>query len=224
MEIVIQKRDGIIQEFDKNKIVQAILKAFLAVDGEITEYANQKANNIADYIYDIAIQSSPRPLDVEEIQEYCEKGLASTKRKDVAKAYILYRAERNREREKKSKIIQAVYKRNSASNVENSNANVDEKSFSGREKEASSDIQKIIALDYTLSKEVAQAHKDMLLYQHDLEKTNIGESNCLNIDFEHLFKNGFSTRNGDIRPPASFSTACQLVAVIFQCQSQVQFG
>lgn len=36
--------------------------------------------------------------------------------------------------------------------------------------------------------------------------------------------NGFKTRNGDVRPPKSFSTACQLVAVAFQCQSQVQFG
>jgi ribonucleoside-triphosphate reductase len=64
----------------------------------------------------------------------------------------------------------------------------------------------------------------MLLYQHDLEKTNIGEHNCLFVDFEKVFTEGFVTRNGDIRPPASFSSACQQMAVIFQCQSQVQFG
>ena len=48
--------------------------------------------------------------------------------------------------------------------------------------------------------------------------------NCLFVDFEKLFKEGFSTRNGDVRPPKSISTAMQQVAVIFQCQSQVQFG
>ena len=48
--------------------------------------------------------------------------------------------------------------------------------------------------------------------------------NCLFIDFEKLFSEGFVTRNGDIRPPATFSSACQQMAVIFQCQSQVQFG
>lgn len=223
MEIMIKKRDSRLVPFDHFKIVDAVLAAFKEVDGEVTDYALEKAGNIADYILDYC-QNSDETIDIETIQDLVEHGLSSTKRKDVAKAYILYRAERTREREKNSKIIQAVYRRNNASGVENSNANVDEKSFSGREKEASSDIQKIIALDYTLSEEVSLAHKNMLLYQHDLEKTNIGESNCLNIDFKYLFKNGFTTRNGDIRPPSSFSTACQLVAVIFQCQSQVQFG
>lgn len=223
METMVRKRDGRLVAFDHFKIVDAVLAAFKEVDGDVSDYALEKAGNIADYVYDYC-QKTEDELDIETIQDLVEHGLSSTKRKDVAKAYILYRAERNREREKKSKIIQAVEKRNKASNVENSNANVDERSFSGREKEASADIQKIIALDYVLSKEVSDAHKNMLLYQHDLEKTNIGEHNCLNIDFEYLFKNGFSTRNGDIRPPASFATACQLVAVIFQCQSQVQFG
>ena len=41
---------------------------------------------------------------------------------------------------------------------------------------------------------------------------------------EKLFRDGFATRNGDVRPPKSISTAMQQVAVIFQCQSQVQFG
>ena len=111
-----------------------------------------------------------------------------------------------------------------ATAIENANANVDEKSFSGREKEASSDIQKIIALDYTLSPEVANAHRGMLLYQHDMEKTNIGEHNCLFVDFKKIFNDGFVTRNGDVRPPSKYDTACQQYAVIFQCQSQVQFG
>ena len=52
----------------------------------------------------------------------------------------------------------------------------------------------------------------------------IPTGNCLFVDFKKLFTDGFVTRNGDIRPPSSFSTACQQMAVIFQCQSQVQFG
>lgn len=220
---MIRKRDNRLVPFDNSKIVNAVLAAFKEVDGEVTDYALGKASNIADYIHEYC-QKAEKELDVETVQDLVEKGLMSTRRKDVAKAYILYRENRNKEREKKSKIVQAIERRNKASNIENANANVDERSFSGREKEASADIQKIIALDYVLSKEVSDAHKNMLLYQHDLEKTNIGETNCLNIDFEYVFKHGFSTRNGDIRPPASFATACQLVAVVFQCQSQVQFG
>ena len=58
-------------------------------------------------------------------------------------------------------------KRTEATAVENANANVDEKSFSGREKEASSDIGKMMALEFGgLSEDVAEAHKKMLVYQH----------------------------------------------------------
>jgi ribonucleoside-triphosphate reductase len=163
-------------------------------------------------------------MSVEQIQDLVESYLMKSEYPEVAKSYIIYRDQRSKERTRRSKLIKAVMKRIEATAVENANANVDEKSFSGREKEASADIQKIIALDYVLSPEVSQAHKNMLLYQHDMEKTNIGEHNCLFVDFNKVFTNGFVTRNGDVRPPSKFDTACQQYAVVFQCQSQVQFG
>ncbi|MDO5399252.1 MAG: anaerobic ribonucleoside-triphosphate reductase [bacterium] len=198
----------------------AIMKAFIDVDGEETSYAKWEAIHIANYI-----KSLNKNMAVEEIQDLVEEKLMESNRKDVARAYIIYRNDRNRIREKNSSVIRKVMKRVNASDVENANANVDERSFSGREKEASADVGKAIALEYGgLSDEVAQAHKDMLVYQHDLEKAIYGVHNCLNLDFGEIFTYGFKTRNGDVRPPASFSTACQLVAVAFQCQSQVQFG
>ena len=211
------KRDGTRVLFNPNKIVSAINKAMISVDGSLyeTETAEEIANIIAQHTED---------MTVEFIQDCVEKELMKSERTDVAKAYILYRDERSQVRDRKSKLINAVMKRTNAMAIENANANVDEYSFSGREKEASADIQKIIALDYTLSPEVSRAHRNMLLYQHDMEKTNIGQHNCLFVDFKKLFTDGFVTRNGDIRPPSTFSTACQQVAVIFQCQSQVQFG
>ena len=211
------KRDGRIVNFDANKIRNAVLKAFQEIDGEISSQAKRISREISQYI-----ESLNTKLSVEEIQDYVENKLMQSHRKDVAKAYIIYRNDRSREREKKSKIIQQVQSRINSSNIENSNANVDEASFSGREKEASSDIGKLIALEYGgLSSDIAQAHKDMLIYQHDLEKAVYGIHNCLNLDFGEIFQYGFKTRNGDVRPPTSFSTACQLVAVAFQCQSQV---
>lgn len=48
--------------------------------------------------------------------------------------------------------------------------------------------------------------------------------NCLTIPFDHLLKNGFNTRQTDVRPANSINTAFQLVAVIFQLQSLQQFG
>lgn len=211
------KRDGTRVLFNPDKIVRAINKAMVSAYGSV--YESDTAEEIADLI-----GSRGTDMTVEQIQDLVEGYLMKSEYPEVAKSYILYRDQRSKERIRRSKLIKAVMKRTEATAVENSNANVDEKSFSGREKEASADVQKVIALDYTLSPEVSSAHKDMLLYQHDLEKTNIGEHNCLFVDFNKLFTEGFVTRNGDIRPPATLSSACQQTAVIFQCQSQVQFG
>lgn len=216
----VTKRDGTITSFDKNKIINAVVKAFIEVDGSETQYAKEKARDIANYI-----ESLSKNMSVEEIQDVVENKLMQSSRKDVAKAYILYRNERTNVRDRNSRLIQKVMERVNSEVDNRSNANVDEKSFSGREKEASADIGKMIALDFDgLSKDVADAHKNMLIYQHDLEKAIYGVHNCLQLNFQEIFKYGFRTRNGDVRPPTSFSTACQLVAVAFQCQSQIQFG
>lgn len=90
------KRDNRKVKFNKMKIVDAVLAAFKQVDNEISEYALIKAGNIADYIAEIA---ETKDLTVEEIQDFVEKGLMSTKRKDVAKAFIRYRDERTHLRE-----------------------------------------------------------------------------------------------------------------------------
>lgn len=217
------KRDGRVVAFDRTKIKNAVMNAFNEVDGEITQDAKNKAAEIASYVANLDVDT----ISVEEIQDLAEEKLMASKRKDVAKAFIIYRNDRTRARDKKSDVVKKYVKRIHAndSDIENANANVDERSFSGREKEASADVGKTIALEFGgLSKEVAQAHKEMLVYQHDLEKAISGEHNCLNLDFGEIFTYGFKTRNGDVRPPKSFSTACQLVAVAFQCQSQVQFG
>lgn len=214
------KRDGRKQQFDGSKIENAVIKAFIEKDGKITSHAKEKAKEIAD-----SIATVEKDLSVEEIQDMVEEKLMEADRKDVARAYIIYRNERAKAREYKSGLVQGIMNR-AYSKVDNrSNANVDEQSFSGREKEASADIGKIIALEYGgLSEEVANAHKIMLVYQHDLEKSIYGIHNCLNLNFQEIFKYGFRTRNGDVRPPASLSSACQLYAVAYQCQSQVQFG
>lgn len=212
------KRDGRQEIFNPDKIKNAVLKAFIEVDKEETSEARESAEKIASEISGIKAEK----MSVEEIQDIVEKKLMAGARKDVAKEYILYRNERTKIRDRNNRLIKSVIERADSKVNNRSNANVDEKSFSGREKEASADVGKAIALEYGgLSKEVAAAHKEMLIYQHDLEKAIYGVHNCLNLNFQEIFTYGFHTRNGDVRPPTSFSTACQLVAVAFQCQSQV---
>lgn len=217
--ISVIKRDGVKVNFDTNKISAAMLKAYDKVykSYEKRNEVVKDAEKIRDSIFNKPIDC----INVEEIQDMVEELLMS-KDPAVAKEYILYRDMRSKEREKNSMVVKNVWQKIIPKTRVNDNANVDDHSFSGREKEASSALSKTIAIEYGgLDPEVAKAHRDMLVYQHDLEKAIYGSHNCLNLNFKEIFTHGFSTRNGDVRPPSSYSTACQLLAVAFQCQSQV---
>lgn len=225
VNVKIQKRDGRIVNFDQNKIIDAVLAAFKEVDGEITEYAEIKAGNISDYVYDYC-ENLPdgKILNIEEIQDLVERGLMSLKRKDVAKAYILYRDKRTKARNWNSAVMKTVKEKLEAKNVKNQNANVDEHSFGGRMGEANDAVMKQYALDNCMSEMSRNNHLNNEIYIHDLSAYPVGSHNCLSIPFDALLANGFNVRQTDIRPANSVNTAFQLVAVIFQLQSLQQFG
>ena len=217
----IKKRDGRLVEFNRNKVVEAIVKAFKSIDGEITPYATEKANNIADFVQK---QGKGKILTVEEIQDLVEQGLMSTKRKDVARAYIAYRIERTRVRNWNTQMMDKVAVKLAATDVQNQNANVDEYSFGGRRGEADSVIFKQYALDNIISEMARNNHLNNEVYIHDLDAYILGMHNCLTVPFDDLLANGFNTRQTDVRPANSVNTAFQLVAVLFQLQSLQQFG
>lgn len=217
------KRDGREVEFNPQKIEQAILKAFIAIDGKVDEYALDKAKNIATYIEGYALKQE-NPLTINEIQDLVEKGLMSTKRKDIAKEYITYRDMRDRERTRNSQLRKDIIEKLKASNVQNQNANVDEHSFGGRIGEASSTQMRDIALNEIISPMARENHLGNMIYIHDLDHYAVGDHNCLSIPFDPLLEKGFNTRQADIRPAKSVSTGFQLLAVICQLQSLQQFG
>jgi len=217
------KRDGRKVEFNKDKIIKAILSAFEEVDEEITSDAKFKTLEIVSRV-EKNIEELESTISVEEIQDIIEEELMETKRKDVAKAFVIYRNDRTRVREQKTKLMKSIKEKLTASNVQNQNANIDEKSFGGRVGEASDTVLKQYALDNCMSQMARNNHLNNEIYIHDLNSYAIGMHNCLSIPFDKLLKEGFNTRQTDVRPAQSVSTALQLVAVIFQLQSLQQFG
>lgn len=213
------KRDGTFVPFDKEKIVIAINKAFLEVDQQL--YETDTAKDIAEEIELIAEQKN---LTVEEIQDLVEEYLMRSERKDVAKSYIRFRYKKEVVRERKDDFFNTIEDKLMAKDVKNQNANMDEKSFGGRVGEASSVMTKQYALDMLMSKKSRENHLNNRIYIHDLDSYATGMHNCLSIPFDDLLANGFNTRQIDVRPAQSVSTAFQLVAVIFQLQSLQQFG
>lgn len=81
--------------------------------------------------------------------------------------------------------------------------------------EAGSVVWKKIALDHNISAMASENHLNNEIYIHDLDTYAVGMHNCLTIPFDKLLEKGFNTRQTDVRPAGSVSTAMQLVAVIF---------
>jgi len=149
-------------------------------------------------------------IEIDVLEDIIEKKLMEAQGYEVAKRYITYRYEKERVRMNKS-----LTEKLTASNVQNQNANIDEFSFGGRIGETASFVTKQYALDHLISKKAKHNHNNNEIYIHDLDSYAIGSHNCLSIPFDKLLKEGFNTRQTDVRPASSINTAMQLVAVIF---------
>lgn len=217
------KRDGRKVQFDKQKIQDAINGAFQDVNGRECN-DNGVLARIMGYIN--AYQELSDAIEVEKIQDIAERSLMEMGYYSVAKAYIRYRYEHELERQKKAQedFDSLITSKLMASDVQNQNANVDEHSFGGRMGEVNSEVLRQYALNHCMSQMAKDNHLNNEIYIHDLDHYAVGDHNCLSIPFDKLLANGFNTRQTDVRPANSINTAFQLVAVIFQLQSLMQFG
>lgn len=219
----ITKRDGTSQEFDKLKIVDAVLAAFHEVDGTVTDYAEIKAGNIADYVADKAA-AADKPLTIEEIQDLVEKGLMSTKRKDVAKAYITYRKERDYAR--KNTIDQTVEEIVELTNDywlhENSNKNAT-LATTQRDYIAGA-VSTDAAKRRLLPRDVVEAHEQGIIHMHDLDYYIQRIHNCDLINLDDMLQYGTVISGTKIDKPHKFSTACNIATQIIAQVASSQYG
>ena len=217
------KRDGRKVQFDKQKIQDAINGAFQDVKQQDCNDSGIIAH-VMRYID--AYQELSDTIGVEKIQDIVERALMEEGYYNVAKAYIRYRYEHELERQKKAQedFDSLITSKLMASDVQNQNANVDEHSFGGRMGEVNSEVLRQYALNHCMSQMAKDNHLNNEIYIHDLDHYAVGDHNCLSIPFDKLLANGFNTRQTDVRPANSINTAFQLVAVVFQLQSLMQFG
>ena len=218
-ELEVIKRDGTKTKFRADKIRRALAGA----NGRSREMSDEDIDRIVGIVLG-KLEKKRGQVGVEEIQDAVEDALLKSRFNKTAKQYILYRDERSRIRQGKSKLMKEIADKLLARAIVNQNANVDEMSFGGRKGEAMNSLMKEYALDYCMSEKSKENHLNNEIYIHDLDSYSVGNHNCLSIPFDYLLSHGFNTRQTDVRPANSVNTACQLVAVIFQLQSLQQFG
>lgn len=216
------KRDGTAQPFNKFKIVDAVLAAFKAVDGDISEYAEVKAGNIADFIEE---KAEKKQLTIEEIQDYVERGLSSTKRKDVAKAFILYREKRNQARGNviDNAVMELLDGTNEYWKTENSNKDADVVTV--QRDYLAGIISTDISRRKILTSDICEAHDAGIIHEHDMDYlAQNALSNCCLINTEDMLQNGTVINGIRIDPQHRLSTATTVLTQIITAVASSQYG
>jgi ribonucleoside-triphosphate reductase len=198
----IRKRNGHIVNFDREKITSAIFKAAKAVGGHDRQLAEELTGKV---LAQINQQFHARSIPaVEEIQDIVEKTLIKDGYAKTAKAYILYREQRERKRDAQSTFIEVKnavdeYMEKTDWRVfENSNSDF---SFSGLMSHISGKIIANYALHEMYPKSIADAHRSGEIHIHDLSHAIVAY--CCGWSLKNLIKKGFGGVRHKIcsRPP-----------------------
>lgn len=218
------KRDNRRRKFNIAKVYTAIENAFKSINEKYTE---EGIDQLVDEVVEKISSNDAKSARVEDIQNVIEKTLMNSGFGTVAKAFILYRDERNRARETKSEIVKTIKEITESdiksSNILRDNANESGATPAGTYGKIASETNKMYNLLNNINRKYAQEHKDGHLHIHDLNQYNL-TFNCLFAPVGKLLKNGFDSGTGFLRSPKSIQTAAALTAVILQLQSNQQYG
>jgi len=214
----IRKRDGRIVPFDPEKITDAIFKAAKAVGGSDRGIAVNLTDQVTRSLQ-LKVQNNLIP-SVEEVQDEVEVTLIENGHARTAKAYILYRDRRTRIRDGKSELMDVVKDILVETSSENSGVN---SSPSAKMLQIAKAASKQYYLSNLLPDEYARAHEEGAVHIHNLEYYS-KTLNGLQIDLSRLFREGFNTGYGYIRPPKRIGSAAAQTAIILQSNQNDMFG
>lgn len=218
------KRDGRRRKFDERKIYSAIYKAQLACEQDDPEVISLITNRVLGVINDRFENKIPT---VEEVQDIIEKVLIECGESDVAKAYIVYRAERSKVRERKTNLMKALsditFKSSKEADNKRENANINADTPMGMMLKYGTEAAKRFYLNDLIKPEFASAHQNGDIHIHDLDFYALTLT-CCQIDLIKLFEGGFSTGNGHLREPNDIRSYASLACIAIQANQNDQHG
>lgn len=219
------KRDGRETAFDQTKIIDAIEKAFQA-SGAMQDraVAEQITEAVIAKLEHGAIEGTPT---VEGVQDLVEEALIEANFSQTAKAYILYRAERNRVRDVNSRLVQTLkditFSKASDSDMKRENANIDADTAMGTMLKYGSESAKQFYEMCVIDPRFARAHREGDIHIHDMDFYTL-TTTCCQIDLRRLFKGGFSTGHGVLREPNDIASYSALACIAIQSNQNDQHG
>lgn len=221
MVISVIKRNGNKVDFDKNKIVEAILKANKDVQGRqkaSVKLAKEISKNIENF--------DKLKLTVEEIQDMVEKELMSAEKYDLAKAYILYREKRAMVRQSNTtdiSIKELIDGTNDYWNTENSNKNA--KVVTTQRDYLAGITSTDITRRFLLPEDVVKAHDEGIIHFHDADYfAQNALHNCELVNLNDMLQNGTVINGVMIEKPHRFITAATIATQIILAVTSSSYG
>lgn len=218
------KRDGRKKVFDPQKIEKAIYKAQLACGDDDVTLCKMITNKVIDCVnkdYD------NKNISVEEVQNIIENVLIEMGEAEIAKAYIRYRVERTKVRERKTNLMKSLhditFKDSKDEDSKRENANINADTPMGMMLKYGSEAAKQFYLNDLIKPEFATAHIKGDIHIHDLDFYALTMT-CCQIDLIDLFKDGFSTGNGFLREPNGIRSYASLACIAIQANQNDQHG
>lgn len=221
----VTKRDGRQVDFDKSKIFNAVFKAFSQLNKppiESTQIAGQIAEEIESEYKDGG--------SVEDIQNMVEHKLMGTYYKDVAKAYITYRYQKNQDRvlqgnleTRYERLQKLITGKDEESNKENSNK--DTRIIPTMRDYIAGFTCRELASKVVLPQDIAKAHEEGIIHYHDTDYSPVMPmTNCCLINLEDMLQNSTVISGVKINKPHSFRTACTITTQIITQVASSQYG
>ena len=234
-DIIVIKRNGKKVSFDETKIALAIQKGFDSVDDEDNrKYDTKDTQKVLDRVIKNIEEQKPEKLKIEEIQDLIESSLKHYNYNEVYESFSNYREKRRESREfffddkKKHKFLKTIeslgLKSSFEDNSKRENANVNGDTAMGTMLQYGSTISKEFSKAYLMKKKYSELHDEGYIHIHDLDFYAMGTTTCNQLDLEKLFKTGFSTGHGHIRPPKDIMSYAALAAIVIQANQNDQHG
>ena len=219
--MIVTKRDGRQVEFDKDKIVKAISKAFVEVYSTVTDEMSGFANKVAT-----EISSKEADMTVEEIQDVVTKKLMLSRYKDVARRYIEYRYLHHLVRESNTtdkSIKELIDGENDYWNTENSNKNP--RIVTTQRDYIAGITSTDITRRFLLPPEIVKAHDEGILHFHDMDYfAQKSLHNCELVNLEDMLQNGTVINGVKIDKPHRLLTAATIATQIITAVTSSSYG
>ena len=223
-QIKVIKRNGDIVDFNKDKIYNAVSKAFVETYSGIAEYNMGIAHRVTDNVVLKIYNLYKNQISVEEIQNIVERELMDND-KSVAQAYIRYRYKREMVRglhNTDNEMLSLIDCENESIKEENSNKNPT--LLPTQRDYMAGTVSKDLTNRVLLLEDIVKAYNDGIIHFHDEDYFAQHMHNCDLIDLNDMLQNGTVISGTMIEKPHSFATACTIATQIIAQVASNQYG